>query len=58
MAGKLYQYVAQLSRNVSYFCRDWLLFCKVLDLVLKPYLVVCHVVSIKFIVQFYLLVKL
>ena len=30
MARKFYQYVAQLSRNESYFCGDWFLFCKAL----------------------------
>ena len=30
MARKLYQYVAQLSKNESYLCRDWFLFCKAL----------------------------
>ena len=30
MARKLYQYVAQLSKNESYLCWDWFLFCKAL----------------------------
>ena len=28
--------IVPISRNVSYFYRDWLLFCKALDQVLKP----------------------
>ena len=30
MARKLYQYFAQLSKNESYLCWDWFLFCKAL----------------------------